>query len=106
MTPIGVVGIRNVLCESGFRPVTTGIPQDIEHLVTAEDPDLVLLRAKPSWNGGLDLLERICRVSDAPVSMAPRNWATEVLLSSGNVRLSVLHKCHSVMLGWYQMLTQ
>ena len=25
--------------------------------------------------------------------------------SRGDVRLSVQHKCHSVMLGWYQMTT-
>ncbi len=59
--------------------MTTGIPQDIEHLVTAEDPDLVLLRAKPSWNGGLDLLERICRVSDAPVIFVSGNGGIQVM---------------------------
>ena len=43
---------------------------------------------------------------EGAVSRAERKCTTGVSKASINVRLSVLHKCHSVMPGWYQMLTQ
>ena len=40
------------------------------------------------------------------LSMAEACWATGVSKASINVRLSVQHKCHCVMLSLYQMMTQ
>ena len=39
------------------------------------------------------------------LSMAPRMWANGVSLFRENVRLNGRHKCHSVRVPWYQMLT-
>ena len=59
--------IRNTLSEAGFTPVVTGGPDDIERLVEVEQPHLILLDTTLSWNDGLELMEHINRVSDAPV---------------------------------------
>ena len=50
------------------------------------------------------LLPRV--VAPRPLSMAEVCWATGVSKASINVRLSVQHKCHSVMPPLYQTLTQ
>ena len=59
--------IRNTLSEAGFTPVVTGDPDGIERLVDVEQPHLFLLDATLSRNGGFELMERINRISDAPV---------------------------------------
>ena len=59
--------IRNTLSEAGFTPVVTGDPDGIERLVDVEQPHLVLLDTTLSRNGGFELMERINRISDAPV---------------------------------------
>ena len=59
--------IRNTLSEAGFTPVVTGDPDGIERLVDVEQPHLFLLDTTLSRNGGFELMERINRISDAPV---------------------------------------
>ena len=59
--------IRNTLLEAGFTPVVTGDPDDIERLMEVEQPHLVLMDMTLSWDDGSDLIDRINRISDAPV---------------------------------------
>ena len=59
--------IRNALAEAGFTPVVTGNPDEIERLAESEKPHLVLLDMTSPWIEGFDLMERVGRVSDAPV---------------------------------------
>ena len=59
--------IRNTLSGAGFIPVVTGDADDIGRLVDVEQPHLILLDTTLSWNGGFELMERINRISDAPV---------------------------------------
>ena len=59
--------IRNTLSGAGFTPVVTGDPDDIERLMELEQPHLVLIDMTLSWNGGFELMERIRKISNAPV---------------------------------------
>ena len=59
--------IRNALAEAGFTPVVTGNPDEIERLAESEKPHLVLLDMTSPWIEVFDLMERVGRVSDAPV---------------------------------------
>ena len=59
--------IRNTLLESGFTPVVSGNPDEIERLLEAEKPHAVIVDPALSWSGGAGLMERIRRTSDAPV---------------------------------------
>ena len=64
--------IRNILSEAGFTPVVTGDPEDIERLMGVEQLHLVLMDMTLSWDGGVELMERIRRISDAPVIFVSR----------------------------------
>ena len=64
--------IRNTLSEAGFTPVVTGDPEDIERLMGVEQPHLVLMDTTLSWDGGVELMERIRKISDAPVIFVSR----------------------------------
>ena len=64
--------IRNILSEADFTPVVTGDPEDIERLMGVEQPHLVLMDMTLSWDGGVELMERIRRISDAPVIFVSR----------------------------------
>ena len=54
--------IRTVLTEANYSPVVTWDPEEVERLIVAEQPHLVLL-----GGDGLDLMQRVLRVTDAPV---------------------------------------
>ncbi len=64
--------IRNTLSEAGFTPVLTGNPDEVERLVEAEKPHLVLVDLMSPWADGFELMERIDRISDAPVIFLSR----------------------------------
>ena len=59
--------IRNTLSGAGFIPVVTGDADDIERLVDEEKPHLVLLEATLSWTDGFEMMERVRKVSEAPI---------------------------------------
>ena len=59
--------IRSILSESGFTTVVAGLPEDIVPLVAEEQPHLLLLDLTLSWSDGFELMERIRKISDAPV---------------------------------------
>ena len=65
--PEGRRYIRNILLEAGFTPMVTDNPNDLERLIEAEKPHLVIVEPMLSWGEGYALMERIHEVSDAPV---------------------------------------
>ena len=54
--------VRNVLTEAGYTPMATWDPEEVESLIVAERPHVVLL-----GGGGLGLMLRVLKVTDAPV---------------------------------------
>ena len=59
--------LRSALSEAGFTPVVTGDPDEIERLMEVKQPHLVLLDMTQPWTNGVELMERIRKISGAPV---------------------------------------
>ena len=59
--------IRNTLTEAGYTPVATWDPDEVERLIALERPHLVLLDSALTGADGSGLMQRISRVTDAPV---------------------------------------
>ena len=59
--------IRNTLTEAGYTPVATWDPEEVERLIAVERPHLVLLDSALTGADGSGLMQRISRVTDAPV---------------------------------------
>ena len=65
--PVSLTNIRSMLLEAGFTTVATGNPDAIEHLVVTERPHIFLVDLTQTGPGGLEIIQRIGRISDAPV---------------------------------------
>jgi two-component system KDP operon response regulator KdpE len=65
--------IRSTLWEAGFTPAVSGNPDELERLMDVGKPHLVLLAPTPPWTDGFELMERVGRVSDAPVIILSGN---------------------------------
>ena len=65
--PVSRSNVRNMLLEAGFITVVTGDPDSVDHLVGAERPHLVLVDMTLDGGEGFEIVERIGRISDAPV---------------------------------------
>ncbi len=59
--------MRNSLLESGYTPVVVGSPDEAVLLARSEQPAMILLDFKSSVANGVELIERIKEVADAPV---------------------------------------
>jgi len=59
--------LRDVLAESGFRPLTTGDPSQVQRMMTAHGPELVLLDLLLPGAGGIELMQQIHEAHDVPV---------------------------------------
>ncbi len=59
--------IRNTLTEAGYTPVATWDPEEVERLIAMERPHLVLLDSALTGADGSGLIQRISKVTDAPV---------------------------------------
>ena len=59
--------VRHTLADAGYTPIVTGDPGDVEGLLEAEKPDLVLLDLVMPDTDGFDLLRRIPGIRDVPV---------------------------------------
>ena len=59
--------IRNTLTEAGYTPTATWDPEEVERLIAVERPHLVLLDSALTGADGSCLMQRISKVTDAPV---------------------------------------
>lgn len=59
--------IRNVLSKSGYDPIVTGEPEDVDRLIVKEGPHLVLLDMMLPGFDGIDLMKDILEKSALPV---------------------------------------
>ncbi len=59
--------IRKALSEAGYTPILTGDPDEVEQLLRAEAPHLVLLDSMLPGSGRFELIKRIRGVMDVPV---------------------------------------
>ena len=59
--------ISNTLSEAGYTPVVTLDPEEVERLIAAERPHLVLLDLALSGADGFGLMQRVLKLTDAPM---------------------------------------
>ena len=59
--------VRSTLSEAGYSPILTGDPEEMERLLEAEKPDLVLLNLVLPGADGFDLMKRIPGILEVPV---------------------------------------
>ena len=59
--------IRNVLSKSGYEPIVTGEPDDVDRLIAEEGPHLVLLDMMLPGFDGIDLMKDILDKTALPV---------------------------------------
>ena len=59
--------VRSVLSEAGYAPIVTDHPSELEHLLEAEEPQLVLLNLVLPGTDGFELMRSIPGVSEVPV---------------------------------------
>ena len=59
--------VRNTLSEAGYTPIVTGSPDEVERLVEAEKPHLVLMDLRLPGADGIELMKRILKTTDVPV---------------------------------------
>ena len=59
--------IRNTLTEAGYTLIVTWDPEEVERLIKVERPHLVLLALTLPGTDGLELMQRVLKVTDAPV---------------------------------------
>ena len=59
--------IRDVLAKSGYDPIVTGEPEEVDSLIAIEDPHLVLLDMMLPGVDGIDLMRNILRSTALPV---------------------------------------
>ena len=65
--PLVLRYVRKTLSEAGYAPIGTGNPDDVLHLLDAEEPHLVLLDLVMPGTSGLELLKHIREMSNVPV---------------------------------------
>ena len=59
--------VRNTLSEAGYTPIVTADPNEVENLVQAQAPDLVLMDLALPGTDGIEVMKRVLAVSDVPV---------------------------------------
>ena len=59
--------VHDALVTAGFYPLMTGDPDEVLHLVTTEQPRLVLMDLKLPGTDGIELMERIPEIARLPV---------------------------------------
>ena len=62
-----LAAVRRILSRSGYRPITTFDPADIEELVASERPDLLLLDLSTPVHGVMELVRRIYDEHGLPI---------------------------------------
>ncbi len=69
--------VRNTLTEAGYTPVATWDPEEVERLIAVERPHMVLLDSALAGVGGPGLMQRISKVTDAPVVLLSGHGANQ-----------------------------
>ncbi len=59
--------IRNTLSQAGYAPIVTVNPNEVTHLIETENPHLILLDLMLPGTDGIELMQRILGITDAPV---------------------------------------
>ena len=59
--------VRNTLAQAGYAPVVTSDPKELEHLLEAEKPHLVLLDLMLPATNAFELIRRIPKILNVPV---------------------------------------
>ncbi|MDE0660463.1 MAG: response regulator [Gammaproteobacteria bacterium] len=59
--------VRDALAAAGYDTVVTGDPRDLPRLLSAEQPDLVLLDLVLPGADGIDLMDRVPELAEVPV---------------------------------------
>ena len=59
--------IKSTLLEAGYGAIVTGDPREVEHLIEAKKPHLVLVDLALPGTDGFALMKRISRITAAPV---------------------------------------
>ena len=59
--------IRNTLSQAGYLAIATVNPDEVPQLVEAGEPHLILLDLMLPGTDGIELMQRILRITDAPV---------------------------------------
>ena len=65
--PLMLRFVRDALASVGWTAVATGDPRELEGMIEAERPDLVLLDLVLPGTDGIDLMKRIPELADLPV---------------------------------------
>ena len=65
--PLMLRFVRDALARAGWTALPTGDPRELEHLIEAERPDLVLLDLVLPGTDGIDLMKRIPELAELPV---------------------------------------
>ena len=67
--------IRSILTEAGFSVVLTCGPDGANRFIETQKPNLVLVEPPSPWDDGLELLQHIDGISDAPtIFVAGHEW--------------------------------
>ena len=59
--------VRNTLAQAGYTPIVTSDPNELEHLLEAEKPHLVLLDLMLPATNAFELIRRIPKILNVPV---------------------------------------
>ena len=59
--------VRNTLLQAGYTPILTSDPDEMDHLIETQKPDLVLLNLVLPGADGFELMKRIPDISKVPI---------------------------------------
>ena len=80
--------VSNTLTEAGYTPLATWDPGEVERLIAIERPHLVLLGSALVGTDGLEVMQNVLRLTDAPVVLLSgqggnREWDVALALEAG-----------------------
>lgn len=69
--------VRNTLTGAGYTPVATWDPEEVERLIAREQPHLMLLDSALTGTDGSGLMQRISKMTNAPVVLLSGHGANQ-----------------------------
>ncbi len=93
--PKTLIDLRRILEDAGYRPIVTGDPEEVPHLLETHRPDLVLLDLLLPGLDGIELMRAVPALSDRPVILPlrirpRRNDSQGLRVRSGRLRCQAL----------------